>query len=309
MTVARNFFGTNTHSSGGIEGSIVVDLTADIFKCVIEDNDVANITYATDTASVHVYAKNGFDLSNLVVQNQFGRMLMLEPADHISINNCKLNNLSTTYYGIDASSSLRMSNTEWNCAGTPTYFMKPYTSGHYFISGCYFPALGFTIASTGGNFYATFGDCYFGDGSFVTITSAGTLAFARCVMFNYRTYANGSFLLANGGNHTLHLRFSDCDFISSGAEVVTKLSSFQPTTLVVNACTTPAVGFGDLLKTYGAVFTNGNPGTDVIATANLPAAAAAQDGRMIIEDAGAGDRNLILYAGAQRFRIDGGANV
>ncbi len=46
----------------------------------------------------------------------------------------------------------------------------------------------------------------------------------------------------------------------------------------------------------------------VVATANLPAAATAMDGRMLIEDAGAGNRNLIIYAGAQRFRIDGGAN-
>lgn len=44
----------------------------------------------------------------------------------------------------------------------------------------------------------------------------------------------------------------------------------------------------------------------VIATASLPAAAAAQDGRIVIEDNGAGDRNLVVYAGGQRFRIDGG---
>ena len=47
----------------------------------------------------------------------------------------------------------------------------------------------------------------------------------------------------------------------------------------------------------------------VVATASLPAASAAMDGRILIEDAGAGNRNLIVYAGAQRFRIDGGANV
>jgi hypothetical protein len=44
-----------------------------------------------------------------------------------------------------------------------------------------------------------------------------------------------------------------------------------------------------------------------IATADLPAAAASMGSRIIIEDAGAGDRNLILYFGGQRFRIDGGA--
>ncbi len=47
----------------------------------------------------------------------------------------------------------------------------------------------------------------------------------------------------------------------------------------------------------------------VIATGSLPTAGAQQDGRVVIEDAGAGDRNLIIYAGGQRFRIDGGANV
>lgn len=48
---------------------------------------------------------------------------------------------------------------------------------------------------------------------------------------------------------------------------------------------------------------------DVIATASLPAAAASENGRIIIEDNGAGDRNLFIYAGGQRFRIDGGAAV
>ena len=46
--------------------------------------------------------------------------------------------------------------------------------------------------------------------------------------------------------------------------------------------------------------------TQVIATASLPAADASMNGALIIEDAGAGDRNLIIYAGGQRFRIDGG---
>ncbi len=45
----------------------------------------------------------------------------------------------------------------------------------------------------------------------------------------------------------------------------------------------------------------------VIATALLPSAATAQNGQIVIEDAGAGDRNLVIYAGGQRFRIDGGS--
>jgi hypothetical protein len=47
----------------------------------------------------------------------------------------------------------------------------------------------------------------------------------------------------------------------------------------------------------------------VIATGSLPAAGAGEDGRVIIEDVAAGDRNIIIYAGAQRFRIDGGAAI
>ena len=47
---------------------------------------------------------------------------------------------------------------------------------------------------------------------------------------------------------------------------------------------------------------------EVVATGSLPAAAAARDGTILIEDAAAGDRNLIIYAGGQRFRIDGGTN-
>ena len=52
---------------------------------------------------------------------------------------------------------------------------------------------------------------------------------------------------------------------------------------------------------------NGEGSARVVATANLPAAGASMDGAVLIEDAGAGDRNLIIYAGGERFRIDGGA--
>jgi len=45
----------------------------------------------------------------------------------------------------------------------------------------------------------------------------------------------------------------------------------------------------------------------VVATGSLPAAGAANDGKILIEDNGAGDRNLVIYGGGQRFRIDGGA--
>jgi hypothetical protein len=46
---------------------------------------------------------------------------------------------------------------------------------------------------------------------------------------------------------------------------------------------------------------------EVVATASLPAAGATEDGRILIEDGGAGVKNLVLYAGGQRFRAGAGA--
>ena len=67
-------------------------------------------------------------------------------------------------------------------------------------------------------------------------------------------------------------------------------------------------------RTTSRIITQGNnqkAGTgfqvDRVATADLPTAGATQNDRILIEDGGSGDRNLILYAQNQRFRIDGGA--
>ena len=59
-----------------------------------------------------------------------------------------------------------------------------------------------------------------------------------------------------------------------------------------------------LASRAGIMIINCGPETDivrapVIATASLPAAATQEDGRMVIEDAGTGNRNLILYAGGR----------
>jgi hypothetical protein len=63
----------------------------------------------------------------------------------------------------------------------------------------------------------------------------------------------------------------------------------------------------DHLRTDDRLTAIGGVDTRVVATASLPVAGAAMDGHVLIEDAAVGDRNLIIYAGGQRFRIDGGA--
>src|SRR3990167_7959737 len=48
-------------------------------------------------------------------------------------------------------------------------------------------------------------------------------------------------------------------------------------------------------------------GVNIVAAGSLPAAGSSQDGKVVIENVGAGDQNLIIYSNGQRFRIDGGS--
>jgi hypothetical protein len=68
-----------------------------------------------------------------------------------------------------------------------------------------------------------------------------------------------------------------------------------------------SVSTGDAFRVGERLIAKAGIDTRIVATASLPAAAAAMDGHVLIEDAAVGDRNLIIYAGGQRFRIDGGA--
>jgi len=50
---------------------------------------------------------------------------------------------------------------------------------------------------------------------------------------------------------------------------------------------------------------NGFLAFEVVLTGDLPAAGAAMDGRLLIEDVGAGNRNLVFYIDGLRFRLTG----
>lgn len=62
-----------------------------------------------------------------------------------------------------------------------------------------------------------------------------------------------------------------------------------------------------LLRSYGHTLNQLALGNPMMTTATLPAAGAAQNGKIIIEDAGGGTRNLIFYAGGLRYRVSGTA--
>ena len=61
----------------------------------------------------------------------------------------------------------------------------------------------------------------------------------------------------------------------------------------------------NVLREYG--FTINQLIPKVVLTANLPSGNAELDGTWLIEDGGAGNVNLIVYARGQRYRFDGGA--
>jgi hypothetical protein len=53
------------------------------------------------------------------------------------------------------------------------------------------------------------------------------------------------------------------------------------------------------------VVINGRPRLPLVAAGNLPRAGADQDGTVLIENGGRGDRSLVYYSGGQRFRVGG----
>jgi hypothetical protein len=124
--------------------------------------------------------------------------------------------------------------------------------------------------------------------SFYDCTIAGAMSITNNA--GYCRFYGGVYDDTTISSDSDYMRFRDVIFASGST-----LTDNSETTLYYDC-----VGAG------GTLITNRSANT-IVATASLPAAGAAQDGKMIIENAGAGDRNLILYAGGQRFRIDGGS--
>lgn len=135
------------------------------------------------------------------------------------------------------------------------------------------------------------------------------------------------------GKHVGSVLVTENDSTTSqnGAVEVTKDSSYDRNVLVVRDAATASTGTKAFLKierggdaraliqcdingtnhfgvtSAGRTVAATQMQIPVVATGSLPAAGAAQNGLILIEDAGSGDRNIIIYAGGQRFRIDGGA--
>ena len=93
-------------------------------------------------------------------------------------------------------------------------------------------------------------------------------------------------------------------------QFITKAPSASDVGLVTQGFASQTADLQEWQASNGSVLSfvdaSGRHHMPVVATGSLPAAATAMNGAVIIEDAGAGDRNLIIYAGSQRFRIDGG---
>jgi len=62
------------------------------------------------------------------------------------------------------------------------------------------------------------------------------------------------------------------------------------------------------LREHGHAINTLLDGPAVVTTANLPPGAASLDGLILVENAGGSARNLIFYAGGNRYRISGGTS-
>jgi hypothetical protein len=101
------------------------------------------------------------------------------------------------------------------------------------------------------------------------------------------------------------------DFRASSSMFVNDLGVVAPNdpNLIVRFDISRVNAYGKLLSIFRQSGTALETGVlqPVVPTSSLPPAGPENDGKILIEDAGSGDRNLVIYAGGQRFRIDAGA--
>jgi hypothetical protein len=69
----------------------------------------------------------------------------------------------------------------------------------------------------------------------------------------------------------------------------------------------PVAGDLNTLREFGHAINQLISGPPVVLTTNLPAASALLDGLVLVENAGGSNRNIVFYAGGNRYRISGGA--
>lgn len=310
VRIKDNFFGQNTFDAVTNPGNtIVLAMGGGIVteNVHIENNQVEQVVHYASSADIHATAL--FTATNMTLLNQSGKILCGNTTiTRHYITNCRLSGDNTAGRPL-AGTTILASNSSFTVVGSG--FFTAVAGGIAQFTNCLFYNVAHTNSLSAGVSppNLNFTGCFFSGGN-IDVSGPVFLTFDGCQVNEYRTYASGGFLKGNSVNAIWYLRVRNCDFVSSTSEIPLKLSTFQPTNFATINCTSPA-GLGtDLTRGMSAGWVDeGTVYADVIATASLPAAGTAQNGRLVIEDNGAGDRNLIIYAGGQRFRIDGGANV
>lgn len=124
------------------------------------------------------------------------------------------------------------------------------------------------------------------------------------------TSQNGAMeVLKNAAYDRNGLVVRDRAVAATGTKALLKLESGGDSTRALVRADVNGVNVFSITPGNGRVAAPTQMQIPVILTANLPAADANNDGLILIEDAGAGNRNIMIYAGGQRFRIDGGSAV
>ena len=145
--------------------------------------------------------------------------------------------------------------------------------------------LNLSLGAQGNTFFSTFGNTLDGFGS------------AASLLMNREAAMGDGDLWTTVGDYVTGNGITCREF---------QLQSATDPSLVVPLDLTKVTDYGNKAYLFAANSVAGFL-TPVIGTGSLPAAAAAENGKVFIEDNGAGDRNIVFYAGSQRFRIDGGA--
>jgi hypothetical protein len=227
------------------------------------------------------------------------------PRSRAQLNNCIFQHFSLVSYKepliFRAGDFLLTGNKITSMAGgSPFALIRFGITGQYAgltLLGNYFEMFGtatnarvldLTDAQQGSNSFTSFGNVFHGFGS------------APALIIN-------PVLIGGAGD----LYATPRDFLASTSMVVGDLGIISRTdpSLIVRFDISRVDTSNMLLNIFRQAGTSLQTGVlqPVVPTANLPPGGPQDDGKILIEDAGNGDRNLVIYAGGQRFRIGGGA--
>ncbi len=307
IRVASNFSGLST--TGAIR---IGNATEDIVGVVLKDFMLEVSGYLSSVGIMSGDLQNGCIIENVLVNNWAGYGILLDGSLGFrgSVNEFDIKSVSLFKAAVGGTSGVGLSIKNGSYAGTLSYIQSTSESASHPLSKAY------EVVNHNVFFEHSYSEAYGTDGFYFGATANGGCLECRV----NGTYTNAFHMASTAQRIVLiHARRGNAgtNILDDGTPSVNITDTIVPI-YVRGDSSYFAEQIQSLIGTGTAPFlvTSRTPvpnlrveGLDIVATGSLPAAGSSQDGKVIIEDAGTGDRNIILYAGGQRFRIDGGASV